>query len=74
MDKKTDLTLLVVAMIATFNCLVRSDYNLVIALVCYFFWLSRNDKEERVAAVVRIFKLKRVISHFELTKLSILDY
>lgn len=52
MDQKTNLTLLLVAIIATFNCLVRSDYNLVVALVCYFFWLSRYEKEDRVSTVV----------------------
>lgn len=52
--KMTRTALLAVAIIATFNCLVRSDYNLVIALVCYFFWQSRFDKEERVSMVVRI--------------------
>lgn len=53
--KMTSTTLLVIAILATFNCLVRSDYNLVIALVCYFFWLSRFDKEERVSTVVSFF-------------------
>ena len=53
-ENSASLTLLVIAMIATFNCIVRSDYNLVIALVCYFFWLSRYDKEGRVSYVVSI--------------------
>ena len=65
LENSASFTLLIIAMIATFNCLVRSDYNLVIALVCYFFWLSRYDKEGRVSYVVRII-YKTVVRNFEI--------
>lgn len=52
MVTKTQICLLVCGILATFNCIVRSDYNLVIALVCYFFWMNRENKEDRVSSVV----------------------
>ena len=38
---KIDLLLLISAYIGLFNCLIRSDFNLVTSLVCYFYWNSR---------------------------------
>lgn len=56
---KTQLSLYVVAvsvlynkLVAMFNCLVRSDYNLVVALVCYYFNASET-KSDRISYVVR---------------------
>jgi hypothetical protein len=35
-----------------FNCLVRSDYNLIVALVCYYFWKANDLKSDRISFVV----------------------
>lgn len=37
-----------------FNCLVRSDYNLIVCLVCCYFWLASDNKSDRTAYVVKI--------------------
>lgn len=49
---KTDYVLILIALIAMFNCIIRSDFNIVIALVCHFFWMNRENKVDRVATVV----------------------
>ena len=41
-------------MIAMFNCIVRSDYNLIVALVCYYFWQASESKTERISYVIKI--------------------
>lgn len=47
-----DLFLMVIAYISMFNCIVRSDYNLVTALVCYFYWNSRQSKIKRISNII----------------------
>lgn len=37
--------------ISIFNCLVRSDYNLVIGLICYFFWQNRENRLKNVSLI-----------------------
>lgn len=37
-----------------FNCIVRSDYNLIVALVCYYFWQAKDSKNERISYVIKI--------------------
>ena len=51
---KVEILLLVIVCIAIFNCLVRSDYNVVIALICYFYWNSRQAKVQRVALIIYV--------------------
>lgn len=41
MVDKVEIILMLIGYIAMFNCIVRSDYNLVVALVCFFYWNSR---------------------------------
>ena len=54
MVEKVELILMVIAYIALFNCIVRSDYNVVVALVCFFYWNSRLSKTARVALILYI--------------------
>ena len=54
MVEKVELILMLIAYIALFNCLVRSDYNVVVALVCFFYWNSRQTKTNRVALIIYI--------------------
>ena len=54
MVEKVELILTLIAYIALFNCLVRSDYNVVVALVCFFYWNSRQTKTTRVALIIYI--------------------
>ena len=51
-DSKAEWAMLCAAYISIFNCMLRSDYNLVILLICYFFWAKREHKVARVAFVV----------------------
>ena len=51
---KVNILLLVIAYIAMFNCIVRSDYNVVIAITSYFYWSSRHTKTQRVAYIIII--------------------
>ena len=39
-----EICLMTIAYLALFNCILRSDYNLVVALVCFFYWNSRQTK------------------------------
>ena len=43
-----------IAYFALFNCILRSDYNLVVALVCFFYWNSRQSKTKRVSNIIYI--------------------
>ena len=43
MVDKVEILLLVVSIIAMVNCMVRSDYNIVVGLICYFYWNSRDS-------------------------------
>ena len=43
MVDKVEIVLLVVAIIALINCMVRSDFNIVVGLICYFYWHSRDN-------------------------------
>ena len=54
MVEKVELILMLIAYIALFNCIVRSDYNVVVALVCFFYWNSRQTKTSRVALIIYI--------------------
>lgn len=54
MVDKVETLLLLIGLIAMFNCIVRSDYNLVVALVCFFYWNSRQNKTKRVANIIYI--------------------
>ena len=54
MVEKVELILMLIAYIALFNCIVRSDYNVVVALVCFFYWNSRQTKTNRVALIIYI--------------------
>jgi hypothetical protein len=51
---KVEIVLMIISYIAMFNCIVRSDYNLVVALVCFFYWNSRKTKTRRVANIIYI--------------------
>ena len=44
--------LLAVSSIGVFNCIVRSDYNVVIGLVSLFYWSNRASKTKRVATLM----------------------
>ena len=44
MVDKVEIILLVIAIIALINCMARSDYNIVVGLICYFYWNSRDSK------------------------------
>ena len=46
--------LLAVAFIGLFNCIVRCDYNVVIGLICYFYWSTRAAKTRQVATVIAV--------------------
>ncbi len=54
MVDKVEIVLMIIAYIAMFNCIVRSDYNIVVALVCFFYWNSRQTKTKRVANIIYI--------------------
>ncbi len=54
MVDKVEILFMVIAYIAMFNCIVRSDYNIVVALVCFFYWNSRSAKVERVSNIIYI--------------------
>ena len=54
MVDKVEIILMLIGYIAMFNCIVRSDYNLVVALVCFFYWNSRQSKTKRVAIIIYI--------------------
>ena len=54
MVEKVELILMLIAYIALFNCIVRSDYNVVVSLVCFFYWNSRQTKTSRVALIIYI--------------------
>jgi hypothetical protein len=49
---KVDFLLLISAYIALVNCLIRSDFNLVTSLVCYFYWNSRQTKPRRISNLI----------------------
>ena len=49
-----EITLMAIAYIAMFNCILRSDYNIVVALVCFFYWSTRFSKAKRVANIIYI--------------------
>ena len=51
---KVELIFILIAAIAIFNCIVRSDYNVVISLICYFYWNSRQNKVQRVAIIIYV--------------------
>lgn len=54
MVDKVEIVLMAIAYLALFNCLLRSDYNLVVALVCFFYWNSRQSKTKRVSNIIYI--------------------
>ena len=43
MVDRVEIVLLVISIIALVNCMVRSDYNIVVGLICYFYWNSRDN-------------------------------
>lgn len=45
------------------NCIIRSDFNLVTSLVCYFYWNSRQSKPKRIANLISMILL--VVSIFD---------
>jgi len=49
-----EITLMTIAYLALFNCTMRSDYNIVVALVCFFYWNSRYSKTKWVANIIYI--------------------
>ena len=69
MVDKVELILMLIAYIAMFNCIVRSDYNLVVALVCFFYWNSRQSKTKRVAIIIYIVMI--VVTIFDIVWLII---
>ena len=54
MIEKVETLLMAVAYIGLFNCLVRCDYNVVIGLICYFYWNTRAAKTRQVATVIAV--------------------
>ena len=46
----------IAAMIATFTCVTRSDYNLVLALTCYYTWswTSKMRTPEQSALLITV--------------------
>ena len=69
MVEKVELILMVIAYIALFNCIVRSDYNVVVALVCFFYWNSRLSKTARVALILYI--ILAIVTIFDIVWLII---
>ena len=69
MVDKVEIILMLIAYIALFNCIVRSDYNLVVALVSYFYWNSRQSKTKRVANIIYIIMV--IVTIFDLVWLFI---
>ena len=43
MVDKVQILLLAVSIVAMINCMARSDYNIVVGLICYFYWHSRDN-------------------------------
>jgi hypothetical protein len=41
------------ACIASFCCLMRTDYNFAFALICYYLWHSYRDRDEMKEHVAR---------------------
>lgn len=60
---------MLIAYIALFNCIVRSDYNVVVALVCFFYWNSRQTKTSRVALIIYIILI--IVTIFDIVWLII---
>ena len=69
MVEKVEIILMVIAYIALFNCIVRSDYNVVVALVCFFYWNSRQTKTARVALIIYI--ILAIVTLFDIVWLII---
>ena len=69
MVDKVEIVLMLIGYIAMFNCIVRSDYNLVVALVCFFYWNSRQSKTKRVAIIIYI--VMTVVTIFDIVWLII---
>ena len=69
MVDKVELILMIIAIISMFNCIVRSDYNIVVALVCFFYWHSRHSKINRVANIIYIVLM--VVTIFDIVWLII---
>ena len=44
MVDKVEIVLLVISILAMVNCMVRSDYNIVVGLISYFYWNSRDNQ------------------------------
>ena len=69
MVEKVEIILMLIAYIALFNCIVRSDYNVVVALVCFFYWNSRQTKTARVALIIYI--ILAIVTIFDIVWLII---
>lgn len=69
MVEKVEIILMLIAYIALFNCIVRSDYNVVVALVCFFYWNSRQTKTSRVALIIYIILI--IVTIFDIVWLII---
>jgi hypothetical protein len=52
-----EMLLLTISYISMFNCIVRSDYNIVISLICYFYWTSRQTKLKRISNIIYLIVL-----------------
>lgn len=70
MVDKIEIILMVIAYLAMFNCIVRSDYNIVVALVCFFYWNSRKTKTKRVANIIYI--VLTIVTIFDIIWLCII--
>ena len=71
MVDKVEILLMLIAYIAMFNCIVRSDYNIVVALVCFFYWHSRHSKINRVANIIYV--VLSVVTIFDIVWLIIVQ-
>ena len=69
MVDKVEIVLMLIAYLAMFNCIVRSDYNIVVALVCFFYWHSRHSKVNRVANIIYVVLI--VVTLFDIAWLII---
>lgn len=69
MVERVEIILMLIAYIALFNCIVRSDYNVVVALVCFFYWNSRQTKTSRVALIIYIILI--IVTIFDIVWLII---
>ena len=69
MVEKVEIILMLIAYIALFNCIVRSDYNVVVALVCFFYWNSRQTKTSRVSLIIYI--ILAIVTIFDIVWLII---